>query len=173
GDRDKKAFFDSRTTPAAEKVLTARERDDAAKPPADVSRFRDSLGREGIVEIDPLTRTARFVGRTDGFLTRPSGGPPADIALEFIRANASVFGVDPAAVAGLQLTRDYVSIDGTHHLFFTQTAADGIPVFSNGLRANVTQLGQLINFTGSPVASLSGAADTPDISATDAVVAAK
>jgi hypothetical protein len=173
GERDKKAFFDSRATPAAEKVLDARQRDQAANPSADVASLRDSLGREGIVDIDPLTRTPRFVGKTDGFLTGPSGKAPADIALDFIRQNARVFGVDRNDVDSLQLTRDYVSIDGTHHLFFEQTAPDGVPVFANGIRANVTSDGRLINFTGSPVASLGGTVGNAGLSATDAVLAAK
>jgi Zn-dependent metalloprotease len=84
-----------------------------------------------------------------------------------------VFGISKTDVDGLQLTKDYVSIDGTHHLFFAQTAPDGVPVFANGIRANVTKNGELINFTGSPVASLGGTIGKPVISATDAVVAAK
>jgi len=171
-ERDKKAFFDSRATPAAEKVLSARERDAAATQSPDVTAFKLSLGREGIVDIDPLTNTARFVGKTDGFLTKPSNKAPADIALDFLRKNAKVFGIDKADVDGLTLTKDYVSIDGTHHLFFDQ-AAGGVPVFSNGIRANVTKNGELINFSGSPVASLGGTVGKPVISATDAVVAAK
>src|SRR3954451_19627008 len=173
GDRDKKAFFDSRATPAAEKVLSARERDAAANQSSDVSTFKLSLGREGIVDIDPLTSTARFVGKTDGFLTKPSTKAPADITLDFLRRNAKVFGIERADVDGLQLTKDYVSIDGTHHLFFEQTAADGVPVFSNGIRANLTKNGGLINFSGSPRAILGGTVGKPVISATDAVVAAK
>ena len=147
-ERDKKAFFDSRATPAAEKVLSARERDAAATQSPDVTALKLSLGREGIVDIDPLTNTARFVGKTDGFLTKPSNKAPADIALDFLRKNAKVFGIDKADVDGLTLTKDYVSIDGTHHLFFDQ-AAGGVPVFSNGIRANVTKNGELINFSGS------------------------
>jgi len=172
GDRDKKAFFDSRATPAAEKVLSARERDSAATQSPDVTAFKLSLGREGIVDIDPLTNTARFVGKPDGFLTKPSNKAPADIALDFLRKNAKVFGIDKADVDGLTLTKDYVSIDGTHHLFFDQ-APGGIPVFANGIRANLTKQGELINFSGSPVASLGGTVGKPVLSATDAVVAAK
>ncbi|NUR77573.1 MAG: hypothetical protein HOQ28_14970, partial [Thermoleophilia bacterium] len=173
GDRDKQAFFDSRATPAAEKVLNARERDQAADLSADVAQFKDSLGREGIVDIDPLTRTPRFIGRTNGFLTGPSNQAPADIALGFMRANAAVFGLDPSAVDGLQLTKDYVSIDGTHHLSFVQSGPGGVPVFGNGIRANVTKIGQLINFSGSPVASLGGTVGKAGLTATDAVVSAK
>jgi len=173
GFRDKQAFFDSRSTPTAQKVLNARERDAAASSSAAVASFKSSLGREGIVDIDPLTSTPRFVGKTDGFLTGPSNKAPADIALDFLRNNAKVFGIARSDVDGLALTKDYVSIDGTHHLFFAQTAADGVPVFANGIRANVTKNGEIINFTGSPVASLGGTVGKPVISATDAVVAAK
>jgi hypothetical protein len=174
GDRDKKAFFDSRATPAAKKVLNARQRDVDATPSAEVSSLKDSLGPEGIVDIDALTGTPRFIGKTDGFLTGPSNKAPADIALDFIRKNAKVFGVDKASVDTLQLTKDYVSIDGTHHLFFAQTAPDGIPVFANGIRANLTSRGELINFTGSPVASLGGTAgQKPNFSATSALITAK
>src|SRR5205823_11834790 len=100
--RDKQAYFDSRATPAAEKVLDERERNTAASPSADVARFKTSLGREGVVDLDPLTHTARFVGRTDGFLTRPSTSAPVAIALDFLRANASVFGIGPAEIDALQ-----------------------------------------------------------------------
>src|SRR5437763_741570 len=159
-----------------------QDREQQQLPAACVAVHRRTVGagsegvhtsREGIVDIDALTGTPRFVGKTDGYLTGPSTQAPADIALGFIAANASVFALDPTAVNGLQLRKDYVSIDGTHHLFFLQTAPDGVPVFSNGIRANVTSRGELINFTGSPVASLGGTVGNARITATDAVVAAK
>jgi len=171
-NRDKKAFFDSRSTPAAKNALAARDRARAGAPDAAVAALKSSLGAEGIVDIDALTGTARFIGRTDGFITGPSRKDPADIALDFIKANKKVFGADKDSINGLQLRQDYVSIDGTHHLFFEQTN-EGVPVFANGIRANITQDGRIINFTGSPVASLAGATVAPGISATQAIVAAK
>src|SRR4051794_10093776 len=143
--RDKKAFFDSRSTPAAKKVLAARDRARAASPDVEVAALKESLGTQGIVDIDALTGTARFVGKLDGFITGPSKRDPADIALDYIRHHKKVFGADKGSIEGLELTKDYVSIDGTHHLFFEQTL-DGVPVFANGIRANITQRGEIINF---------------------------
>jgi hypothetical protein len=170
--RDKKSFFDSRTTPSAEKILRARDRDRAANPDAAVAALKASLGTEGIVDVDAVTGTARFVGRLDGFLTGPSKRDPADIALDYLRDHKRVFGADRGSIDGLRLRKDYVSIDGTHHLFFEQTS-QGVPVFANGIRANITQDGQIINFTGAPVASLAGASTSPGISATQAIENAK
>src|SRR2546430_3222140 len=102
--------------------------------------------------------------RPDGFLTRPSNRAADAIALTYVRAHPDVFGLDAAGVAKLVLRRDYVDIAGTHHLSFIQSVG-GIPVFGNGLQANVARDGRLINVVGSPVASLPGASGAPGISA--------
>ena len=65
--RDKLGFWDSRHTPAAQQSLNATATELAGNVPAASAALRDSLGDEGILSLDPLTRTARFVGRTDGF----------------------------------------------------------------------------------------------------------
>src|SRR4029450_6188556 len=58
-------------------------------------------------------------------------------------------------------------IAGTHHLSFIQTVG-GVPVFGNGLKAHVTETGQLISVLGSPVANLPTAAAKPELSAAKA-----
>ena len=148
--RDKLAFFDSRQTPAAEVTLRNRDAKSAASPNPATDSLKDSLGSEAVVSIDPLTSTPRMVGLLNGFLTRRSSAPPASIALDYVNQNASALGLDAKTVAGLELARDYVDVDGGHHLFFVQKA-NGIPVFGNGLKANVTSDGRLINVLGSPV----------------------
>ena len=163
----KKVFFDVRETPAAQKVLHARAYRLQTNAPAAVERLRDRLGSEGIVSLDPLTSTPRVVGRTDAFLTEPSNAAPAEIALGYVRNNAAAFGLSESSLATLKLVRDYVSIDGTHHLYWAQQL-DGVPVFGNGLRANVTKDGELINVLGSP-----GGAVSPGIGAAAAVAAAR
>src|SRR5439155_23744735 len=77
--RDKKAFFDVRQTPESLKELRGRA---GALPPA-AAALRDSLGVEGVVSIDPLTETARVVGRTDGFLTGPGTAGASRLARGF------------------------------------------------------------------------------------------
>jgi extracellular elastinolytic metalloproteinase len=169
---DKQAFFDSRQTPAAKQKLKKKEKQIVESPRSATEALEDSLGSEGVVAIDPLTSTPRMVGRLDGFLTGTSSAAAQDVALGYVRGNAAAFGLDAQAIAGLQLTRDYVSIDGTHHLFFTQKV-NGVPVFGNGVKANVTKDGKLINVLGSPVASSSAGSATPGISASTAVAQAR
>jgi hypothetical protein len=153
--------LDARSGPA---VAERRDRL-AANPSAAVKALAASLGPGGITSIDGLTGTPRIVARLDGFLTAASGRPAARIALDYVRAHADVFKVD---VSTLQLAREYVSVDGTHHIWWRQVV-DGIPVFGNGLKANVTADGRLVNVVGSPLANLAGAAATPSLSADEAL----
>ena len=168
GMRDRKAFFDIRSTPGSLKELRSR-----MKPlPPQAAALKQSLGVEGIVSVDPLTATTRMVGRTDGFLTGPSSATAASVAMGYATRNAAALGLTPAALHSLQLVRTYVSIDGTQHLFYQQQI-NGVPVFGNGLKANVAKDGRLINVLGSPLADLSAATSTASISAGQAVAAAK
>ncbi|HEY3501452.1 MAG TPA: M36 family metallopeptidase [Actinocatenispora sp.] len=162
------ANYDARTdTPGARRTLAQRDARAAATPKAGVTSLKHQLGTEGIVDIDPLTGTARQVAKTDGYLTAASSAAPADVALAYVRGHADVFGLSPDAVGGLTLRRDYVDVAGTHHLSFTQDVA-GVPVFGNGLTANVASSGRLVSVLGSPVAHLPASAGTAKLSATAA-----
>ncbi len=165
GDRVHREHFDSRREGKAGLALTKKAALTAAKPPAQVAELKKRLGNQGLVTIDPLTSSPRQIARADGFLTSPSKAKPRDIVLGYVQANHAVFGLDASALKGLSLRRDYVDVDGTHHLSFVQKV-NGIPVFGNGLVAHVTKDGRLIAFTGSPLASLSGfPGATPGITA--------
>src|SRR4249920_1649058 len=129
-----KPNLDARSTPAVRDRAAAL----AATPSPAMKAFAASLGARGIVAIDGLTGTPRIVARLDGFLTGPSRQAAAKVALDYVRANVAVFNVD---VATLELSREYVSDDGTHHLWWRQVV-NGIPVFANGLKANVTANGE-------------------------------
>jgi len=132
-----------------------------------VADLRHSLGMQGIVSIDPLTNTPRQVARLDGFLTRASRQSAAEVALGYVRAHRDVFRLGTEAVHALKLRRDYVDSLGTHHLSW-QTMVKGVPVFGNGLRANVTRDGRLISVLGSPLATVPRLSTTPGIGATKA-----
>jgi hypothetical protein len=147
--------YDARHDPALTGALATKAAALSTRP--SVRTLRSQLGDQGIVDIDPLTGTPRQVARLDGFLTGPSRKPAVVVARDYLKAHADLFGVDPAT---LRLSRDYVDIDGTHHLSFLQRVGD-VPVFGNGIRADVAKSGALIQMTGSPVrqlpASLAGA----------------
>src|SRR5690348_6106954 len=117
---DKLAFFDSRQAPAAQLKLDKRAAKLDSNPAAATAHLRHSLGVEGFVSLDPLTGTVRDVGRTDGFLTAPSHARPSSIALDYVTKNASALGLATQGLIALSLRKDYVSIDGTHHLSFVQ-----------------------------------------------------
>jgi extracellular elastinolytic metalloproteinase len=137
--------------PAAQARAQQRSAELKARPP--VRRLVHSLGPQAIVDIDPLTGTPRQVARLNGLLTARTTMSASTVALGYVRSHASAFGLNSADIDGLHLARDYVDVQGTHHLSFTQSA-DGVTVFGNGLKANVTAHGQLVNVTGSPVHGL-------------------
>jgi extracellular elastinolytic metalloproteinase len=162
--KERAGFYDSRKDAGAVKVLNARAASLAANPKAGVQSLRQELGIQGVISIDPLTSTARAVGRLDGFLTGPSAKPASTIALDYFGAHPDVFGLDADAISRLVLRRDYVDVDGGHHLSYLQQVG-GIPVFGNGLQANVAKNGSLINVVGSPIPNLPSAAAGPSLGA--------
>ncbi len=112
-----------------------------------------SMGRLGVIQSDPVTGSLRFVGRLDGFLTGPSARAAASVALDFVRTNRVAFGLGGSDLRSFRLRRDYVDIDGTHHLSWVQRAG-GLTVFGQGMHAAVTGDGRLVNVTGGPVRGL-------------------
>ncbi len=130
------------------------------------------LGAQGVVQSDPLTGTLRMVGRLDGYLTARSARPARAVAMGFVRSNLAGFGLTQGDLKTFRLRQDYVDIAGVHHISWTQSKR-GIQVFHNGLRANVTSDGRLLNITGSPVHALRVASTVPGIGSDQAIGAAR
>ncbi|PZS25601.1 MAG: hypothetical protein DLM59_19915 [Pseudonocardiales bacterium] len=144
-------YYDARVgaDAAAKKSLQRRAAEASAR--TQVTAMRTSLGDQAVVDIDGLTGTPRQVARLDGFLTGPSTGRAADIAMGYVRQHVTAFGMSPADLSTLQPSRDYVDVAGIHHVSFAQRIG-GLLVFGNGVKANVTRDGRLISVQGSPVA---------------------
>lgn len=130
------------------------------------------LGSQGVVDADATTGTLRFVGRLDGFLTGRSARPAETLAMDYVRANLAAFGLSRSDLRTFHLRNDYVDILGTHHLSWVQRIG-GVEAFPNGLKANVTREGRLINVSGSPATGLSAPAAPARLGATAAVAAAR
>lgn len=139
----------ARTSP---RVLGAQARLSASRANS-VAKARAELGNQALLDYDELTGTPRVLARTDGFLTGPSGRSPRDIVLNYLREQEGLVGLSAGDTAKLDLRKDYVDVEGTHHLSFTQ-AVGGVPLFGNGLKAHVTKDGRLIQLDGSPVRDL-------------------
>ena len=90
-----------------------------------------------LVSIDPLTGTARSVSRLNGYLTPQTGEPARTIALNMCQL-IRTFSGSMRPLSGACPTPRLRDIAGTHHLSFMQTV-DGIPLFDNGVQANVAR----------------------------------
>ncbi|MEV6265514.1 M36 family metallopeptidase [Kribbella sp. NPDC051936] len=173
--KERKGNYDARTPNA--RTTYARSAKVEGKETAAAKKFRDSLGTQGVVEVDPNTGTPAQVTKLNGFLTGKSAKKATDVALGYVKAHPEVFKLSDADLGTLKLRKDYVDDLGTHHIFWTQVV-DGVEVFGNGLKANVTKTGQLISVMGSPVSGLTtaaqsrSAAGTPKVSAEGARSAA-
>ena len=164
--------FDARTlAPARTGTVAAKRSTAAAKAGSPARELRESLGIQGIVDIDDATGTPRRVARLDGFLTKASKSRPESIARGYLTAHAHVFGLTPAEVSGLQLRKDYTDVAGIHHLSFTQSVG-GVEVFGNGIKAHVAKDGRLVQVDGAPLAGLPASAGASKISAGEARKAA-
>jgi extracellular elastinolytic metalloproteinase len=168
GQPERRADYDSRESlgaAAAAQPTAALRRATVAEPSGTAVRtLREQLGVQGIVDIDKATGTPRRVAKLDGFLTAPSRKKPATVALDYVAAHPDIFGLDAAELAALTLRKDYVDVEGTHHLSFVQTVG-GVPVFGNGLKAHVTKDGRLIQVDGSPLKTIPATAGSAKITA--------
>ncbi|HZN42355.1 MAG TPA: hypothetical protein VFC08_01380, partial [Actinomycetota bacterium] len=157
------AFLDSRakgSVGVSRRVLSAR------------LQLGRTLGTLGVVDDDPTTGTLRFLGRLDGFLTGPSDGSASAVALDYVRSHRIAFGLSRSDLRTFRLRRDYVDVGGTHHLAWVQRVG-GVEVFPNGLEANVTEDGRLINVSGSPAAGLRAPSAAARLGAEAAIAAAR
>ena len=166
--KERKGNYDARTPNA--RTTYARSAKVEGKETAAAKKFRDSLGTQGVVEVDPNTGTPAQVTKLNGFLTGKSAKKATDVALGYVKAHPEIFKLSDADLGTLKLRKDYVDDLGTHHIFWTQVV-DGVEVFGNGLKANVTKTGQLISVMGSPVSGLTTAAQSRSAAATPKVSA--
>ncbi len=153
-DRPERGDFDARAR-GAEQV--------------DGAGLRARLGRFGLVASDPRTGTPRAVAKLDGFLTGPSGGDAAGVALGYVRDHAGVFRLDAGDVDALRLARRS-SAGGIEHLAWEQRYR-GIPSADTQLRAAVTASGRLLSLTGAPAPDLAVGSIEPAVGAARAYAA--
>jgi extracellular elastinolytic metalloproteinase len=165
-DRDMaKPFFDSRVAARHAGTRVAASTNERSAR----TQLRSRLGREAVVQVDPVTGTTRSIQRLDGTLTGPAAGDRGDVAMRWVRANRAALGLTGADVDGLKLAdRAVASGTGVTHLRYRQ-AFDGIPAFDNDLRVNLDRGGRIINVTGTPISGLGVASTDPRLDAVAAL----
>ncbi|WP_432943133.1 M36 family metallopeptidase [Kribbella sp. CA-253562] len=155
--KERKGNFDARTP--SSRASLARAAKVVGKDTPAAEKFRDSLGSQGIVGIDENTGTPSQVTKLNGFLTPTSSKKATQVALDYIKAHPEVFKLSESDLGTLKLRKDYVDDLGTHHISWVQVV-DGLEVFGNGVKANVTKDGKLVSVQGAPVAGLVAQAQT-------------
>ncbi|MGI8578908.1 MAG: M36 family metallopeptidase [Nocardioidaceae bacterium] len=169
GAKDRMGFYDAGAGSQRTRLQAATSI--VSKRGSAFDAFAKSLGPQSIMDFDPATGTPRNLGRLDGFLTGPSSASASSVALNYVRTHLADLGLTSADLSTFKLREDYVDIAGIHHISWTQSYK-GIPVFANGLKANVTKSGQLISLQGSPISGLanlgSHVSTSPKVSAASA-----
>jgi extracellular elastinolytic metalloproteinase len=168
--RDPYIDVDANAAPARTRSLPLRG---ASSRSADGKRLEPGLPKNAVLDISSTTGTVRFLGNLNGYLTPRSSKSAKSIALGYVRSHLSILGLAPGDVQTMHLTRTYLDIAGTRHLFFTQRI-HGTAVARNGLTASVSKAGHLLTLGGMPLTKavqqkVAPASDWTITSAADAI----
>ena len=145
-----RGYYDARSsTSGAAKAMEYRAASKAANRAA-TRAFAKALPPEAVLDIDGTTGTVRMLAKLDGYLTGKSDKKATTVALKYVRANHTALGLTSGDLNTFKLKREYVDIEGVHHLYWIQRIG-GQTVFSNGLTAAVKKDGRLLAIGGSPV----------------------
>jgi extracellular elastinolytic metalloproteinase len=169
-------FLDIRLAQRDRVAATGADTGLAARSPRVAARVQDArdaltddLGRQGVLETDPLTGSVRQLTKLDGALTTPTGAAPAATARAFARANATALGLDAEDVDALAVAGQERSTSGLTVVRFGQQV-DSIPSFDSGLRVAVDRAGRVLSVAGAPRSDLpADVPATPALSAADAL----
>ncbi len=109
-------------------------------------RVKNPVGRlvTSLVVLGLFASTVTF-GATTNFLTEPSTAEPLDIAMDYLRSNASALGIAQTDLADYAITDHYVSRhNGVTHIYLRQRH-EGIEVMGAVININISRDGRVIN----------------------------
>ena len=168
--------------PATAAAAVAEGKEDYDSRRADVasvsqrtSDARESFARQSggaSVDADRRTGAVRSVGRTDDLLTDPTAGDKETIALDYVRDNATLFGIDGTDLASLSLAARYTSPNGVTHITWQQTSR-GLDSYDGLLTVNVARDGASSTSRARSSTTSTSPSTTPGLSASEALAAAQ
>lgn len=139
--------------------------------------FLEQLERRDLLAIAEFTALpdAYYLAapNAETFLTAPQSGEPATLAIEYLRANASSFGLTAGDLNHYQVTNNYTSeLGGITHVYLGQTY-NGLPIANAVASVSLTSDGRVLTAAASFVPGLveppPNSGPTPYISAVDAL----
>ncbi|MDQ1626830.1 MAG: extracellular elastinolytic metalloproteinase [Actinomycetota bacterium] len=136
--------YDVRSGPAATLSATKAQTDAVAS-------LLSSAGAGARVTWDHRFGTPRSIFGGSHYLSAPRAGAAADVARSWISDNRAAFGMSPAQVGALKVTRDHaLPGTGTHVVTFTQVIGDVAAVHGGRLNVAVTKDGKVLSYAGNP-----------------------
>lgn len=146
-----------------------------APVPVSVATALDRLRGQSPVALQarfhPLTGGVRLLSSPQGVLTSPRGGPPLEIASNFLAANHEVFALSGLDLQSFVRGREYSSFnENITHLVLDQVSG-GIRVFEADLRFHLNRAGQIVWISSSAIPNPAPAAG-PQLSSAQAIQAA-
>jgi hypothetical protein len=169
-------FLDVRLAERDQAAATGADTGIAARSPRTAARVADArealtddLGRQAVLDTDPLTGSVRQLIKLDGALTAPTGAAPATTARTFARDHATALGLDAQDVDALTVAEQERSTSGLTVVRLAQQVGR-IPSFDGGLRVAIDRAGRVISVAGAPRSDLpAGVPAAPALSAADAL----
>jgi hypothetical protein len=147
---ESRGYYDSRYGKSSTARAIAARTASKAAGRGPVRAFQEALPGRAVFDIDGTTGTVRMLARLDGYLSGKSKNPAKKVALRFVKQNHAALGLTTNDLKSFKLKREYVDIEGVHHLSWIQRIG-GRTVFGNALTAAVTKDGKLLTLGGSPV----------------------
>lgn len=123
---------------------------------------------------DPATGATRTLSNPVGYLSAAGSGEASTLALDFVRQNLDLLGLQAADLDGYEVTDDvYSAVSGATHVYLRQVE-QGIPVYSAQLHVNVNRDGRILSVNNAFLPDIAGAvaAAEPTLSGLDAVLRA-
>jgi uncharacterized repeat protein (TIGR01451 family) len=127
------------------------------------------------VRFSPLFGAAEVVRNNQGTLTGPAPGRAGkDIVLDFVRANAALYGLSEADLANLRFKGESLDRKSGLRMVRFEQIVNGLPVFQSDTRVTLDKNGRIIRVVGllAPNAPVNALAVSPQTTAQQALVTA-
>ncbi|HEV7517800.1 MAG TPA: IPTL-CTERM sorting domain-containing protein [Thermoanaerobaculia bacterium] len=127
------------------------------------------------VRFSPLFGAAEIVRNNRGALTGPAPGRAGkDIVLDFLRANAALYGLSEADLANLRFRGESLDRKSGLRMVRFEQVVNGLPVFQSDTRVTLDRNGRIIRVVGllAPNAPVNAIAASPRTTAQQALVTA-
>ncbi|MEC4674040.1 MAG: M36 family metallopeptidase, partial [Nitrospirota bacterium] len=147
----------------------------AKKPQKDAIIRLKKLLRGALVErFSKKTGATRTLSNPVGYLTEPKPGDPGDIALDFVRSNLELLGLDPTDLDEFEITDTvHSTTTGSTQIYLRQKFLE-VPVNNAQLQINVNRDGRIVSVNNAFIPNIIDSAGSaePAITALEALSSA-